>query len=355
MEKFKMKYENCRGLTGLPFFETDSEGKQVLAIDAPPIVDFHVHLAFYAFLSRPVDLYKSTPRVRHCFRLDSVPVDLSLYSGVNLKNGRRNGTFSDHINVLFTRRGPNATYTIPNLVEEMDRMGVIKSVNLPIDFPFGSHISRDHTENLVGHPRFIPFCGINPRSPRWEAEMEKCLELGARGLKIHPYAHMCPPNHPRVLRLLKRWSRTGLPVLFHTANNGLEPSVWRKWSDIELYEEPLRHFTEIPIILGHAGMTFYEKACEMARAHGNCHLEIGGQPPQNIRHMIDLIGADRLLFGTDWPFYPLILPLAKVLIATEGDIGARNKILSENAFRLYDELGLANTGGRVERPRAQSA
>lgn len=349
MKNFKMKYKNTYQLTELPWFEMNADGKPVLTLDdAPPIVDFHVHLGAHYFLSKPIDLYKSAPEVKHSFREKELGVDLEVYSGINLKNERRNGTFADHAHTVFTRNGANSTYTVPNIIEEMDRLGVIKSVVLSIDFPFPPSLSKYHLENTVGHPRFVPFCGINPNSPHWERDMQECLELGARGLKVHPYFCMMPPNHPKVLRMLGRWSRTGLPVLFHTSNNGLEPSVWRKWSDIELYEEPLKRFPGITFILGHAGMTFYEQAAAFAKAHGNTYLEIGGQPPQNIRHMIELLGNDKILFGTDWPFYPLILPLAKTLIATEDDPESRRKILSANAFRLYDELALANTGGRVD-------
>jgi len=334
-------FTNCNDLTRLPYFEMNTDGKPVLALeDAPPIVDFHTHLGSSFYLSRPIDLFRRTDAVHHCFRHDELPIDLSLYSGVNLRNTRRNGTFSDHAHTIFTNKGANATYTIPNIIEEMDRMGVEKSVVLAIDLPGGSNNSLRQAKYLQGNPRLIPFCAINVNARRWEEELEQCLAMGARGLKVHPYAQFLPPNHPKMMRLYKRWSRTGLPILFHTANNGLEPSFLRKLSDMELYEEPLKKFTEIPFILGHAGMLFYETAVEYAKAHGNTCLEIGGQPPQNIQRMIDTLGNDKILFGTDWPFYPIILPLAKALVATDKDRESRDLILSGNAFRLIRQYNL---------------
>lgn len=339
---FETHYKNCYDLTKLPFFELNEAGKLVLALkDAPPIVDFHTHLGSFYFLSRPVLLNKRTDHVDHCFRQDNLPIDLTLYSGVNLKNTRRNGTFNDHAHTVITRRGPNATYTIPNILEEMDRLGVDKSVVLAIDLPGGSQNSFHQLKHLKKHDRLIPFCAVNVNAPRWEEDVDKCIEMGAKGLKVHPYAQFLPPNHPRIMRLLRRWSETRLPVLFHTANNGLEPGLLRRLSDMELYHEPLLRFPEIPFILGHGGMLFYEQAVEFAKEHGNTYLEIGGQPPQNIRHMIDILGNDKILFGTDWPFYPLILPLAKVLVATENDPESRRKILSGNALRLIDQYHLA--------------
>jgi predicted TIM-barrel fold metal-dependent hydrolase len=52
--------------------------------------------------------------------------------------------------------------------------------------------------------------------------------------------------------------------------------------------------------------------------------------------MIHRTRGERLLFGTDWPFYHLAATLAKVLIVTDAPErrGIRNAILRENAERL---------------------
>jgi uncharacterized protein len=345
MEKYPMHYKSADALTDLPYFKRNAKGRPVLALDdAPPIIDCHIHLGFHFLFSRPNDLYRRTRRVRHSFREDSLSVDLTLYSGLNLKAERRSGTFSDHAHTVFTRHGSNDTYTIPNVLEEMDRMGIARSIVLAIDLPIASRNSQYQLEHIAHHPRLIPFCAVNALSPRWEAAMDECVEMGARGLKIHPYAQMLPPNHPRIMRLLRRWSRTGLPVLFHTAHNGLEPTFLSHLAEMEHYEEPLKKFPETLFIFGHAGMLFYEQACAMAKAHGNTYLEIGGQPPQNIRHIVELIGPDHVLFGSDWPFYPFILPLAKTLIATDGMPDVRRKILAENAGHLFEAMGLGASG-----------
>jgi predicted TIM-barrel fold metal-dependent hydrolase len=56
-----------------------------------------------------------------------------------------------------------------------------------------------------------------------------------------------------------------------------------------------------------------------------------------MRQVIEEADLDRIVFGTDWPFYHHALPLAKVLILTEGRPALRRKILHDNAARL---LGL---------------
>ena len=53
-----------------------------------------------------------------------------------------------------------------------------------------------------------------------------------------------------------------------------------------------------------------------------------------LAELIDRVGSERLLFGSDWPFYHLASSLAKVLLATEGRPDVRRAILHGNADRL---------------------
>ena len=46
--------------------------------------------------------------------------------------------------------------------------------------------------------------------------------------------------------------------------------------------------------------------------------------------------TDRLLFGTDWPFYHQAIQLAKVLLLTEDDPALRRRVLWDNAAALLD-------------------
>ena len=46
------------------------------------------------------------------------------------------------------------------------------------------------------------------------------------------------------------------------------------------------------------------------------------------------MGAERLIFGSDWPFYHLATTLAKILIVTGADTGARDAMLRHNARAL---------------------
>jgi hypothetical protein len=187
---------------------------------------------------------------------------------------------------------------------------------------------------MQGQDPLVPFIAINPLKPGWEARMDRLVAAGARGLKVHPYSEFMTSDHPLIIRMLRRWAPTGLPVLFHTAFNSIAPGFLQMLSRMESYEKALRTFPEITFILGHAGMDFYEKAVEYANTYDNVYLEIDGQPPDALARIFDSTDHGRILFGTDWPFFPIVLPLAKLLIGTQGDHTLRRKVLYENAAAL---------------------
>ena len=55
--------------------------------------------------------------------------------------------------------------------------------------------------------------------------------------------------------------------------------------------------------------------------------------------LIERVGGERLLFGSDWPFYHLAVSLAKVLIVTRDRPDRRDAILRGNALPLLNGPG----------------
>ena len=58
----------------------------------------------------------------------------------------------------------------------------------------------------------------------------------------------------------------------------------------------------------------------------------GGDP---FKMTVGATGGERMLYGTDWPFYHLAATLAKVLIVTRERPVLRDAILRRNAERLF--------------------
>ena len=140
------------------------------------------------------------------------------------------------------------------------------------------------------------------------------------------------------MALYEECERLGLIVFYHGGRAGIEPESSHPYAMPRHYEGPLRDFPKLQFILGHAGARDNAAMLDLALRYDNAWLGIHGQSITNLATMIERTGGQRLLFGTDWPFYHLGMSLAKVLVVTEGAKRAdlRRMILRENALALFE-------------------
>jgi predicted TIM-barrel fold metal-dependent hydrolase len=94
-------------------------------------------------------------------------------------------------------------------------------------------------------------------------------------------------------------------------------------------------YPRVQFLLGHAGARDVGDA--LAAAAAVPERVAGDRLPgcDAARRLMSAVGPERLLFGSDWPFYPLAATLAKVLLVTEGKPDARAAILGGNAERMF--------------------
>jgi len=170
-----------------------------------------------------------------------------------------------------------------------------------------------------------------------ERQLARQQELGIRGLKLHPMAQIVAPDDPRALRLYRRAGELGLPVLFHCGPVGIEPPHGRRLCQVERYRKAVEHCPETTFLLGHSGALQMEEALAHAQRYDNVWLEISCQSVTNVRRILAEAPPERIVFGSDWPWYHQAIPLAKLLMATVDRPELRRAVLWDNAARL---LGL---------------
>ena len=114
---------------------------------------------------------------------------------------------------------------------------------------------------------------------------------------------------------------------------------------MRFYEPALRENPKTTFVLGHSGAMQHWEAIGLYRKYSNAYMDLSCISVGQMRDVLEHCGDhDRLLFGSDWPFYHPILPLAKVLITTDGQPALRKKILYDNAARLLDKTGAGLRG-----------
>lgn len=343
-------YPGYRGLAKLPWFELDKDGNLYCNDDDVPYsIDVHCHLGMSVLFRPHLDLVAATSRVKHLLDCDATdpgcPLDLDIYI---------NGNFSDQalddLTMSTIAQGVwgspfTKTQTIPNLLREMESMRVQQAMLLPIKLglPFGDQLEQDWfaAVNAAAAEQDLHVgLSVYPGDATAVTQMRQAAARGGRIIKLHPTVQRFYPDEPALMALYAEAQALGLVVFFHGGRAGIEPESSHQFAMPRHYEAALAEYPNLQFILGHAGARDSEAMIALARRYDNAWLGIHGQSVTMLETMIQSTDSDRLLFGTDWPFYHLGASLAKVLITTEVSSRRtlRQKILRDNALRLFPGL-----------------
>lgn len=340
------RFKGYRGLSELPWFELDNAGTlRCVDESIPKAIDMHCHFGMSVLFKPDLDLQARTDRVQHLLDCDGTDpgcdLDLDIYINGNFTESDLSQLRMDSVAQGLWGSASSRTQTIPNLVDEMDATRVESAVILPIafGFPFGD----DQTEawhsaiRESNHSdRFIKGASVHPDDERAVEQLEAYASAGARVVKLHPTMQAFYPDEPRLTRIYEAAERLGMIIFFHGGRAGIEPESRHPYAMPRHYEGALANFPNLPFVIGHAGARDAEAMLEIAVRYENAWLGIHGQGITQLDRMIRRTGGERMLFGTDWPFYHLAATLAKVLLVTDenerDDI--RHAILRGNAERL---------------------
>ncbi|PIE19863.1 MAG: hypothetical protein CSA65_00625 [Proteobacteria bacterium] len=332
--RFASHYELAR----LPYFDLDEQDELVLADpDAGPVVDTHTHLALGFLGKMRVDLEAEHPRPQLYLPFDA-SLDLDVYANRNFTPELMKRMKLDLTLKSMTSGGLRATHTLPNLRREMTKLGVKLSVLLPIDLPLISDNAGAYLDvvSRKGEGRFLSFGSVHPYEPgSLAAKLDRQVALGAKGIKYHPATQMVYPDAKRGMELYRLCGERNLPVLWHCGPVGIEPPAGRRRSQVYRYEKPIAENPNTTFVLGHSGALQLDQGIALANRYPNAYLEIASQGLSGVRTIIEDAPIDRIMFGSDWPFYHQATGLAKVLLATEDAPEARRALLSANADRLF--------------------
>jgi len=322
-------------LAELPYFERGEGDRLVLAEPGlGPVVDVHTHLALTCVRHAAVDLWREHARTEHYLPVER-DLDLDIYANRNLTRHDIKRMKRDLTLAGATRSGLRRTHTAANLLREMGELGIAASVLLPIDFPCLSWNAEAYLAVAAIEPALVSLGSVHPYARDVAGRLARQKELGARGIKVHPAAQLVAPDNRRAMKLYRLCADLDLPVLWHCGPVGIEPRLARRLCQLKRYRPAVRENPHTVFILGHSGALQMEMALELALHYPNVYLDVSNQSLTSVRRIIAEAPADRVLFGSDWPFYHQAVALAKVLIATDGCPPARRRVLWENAARLF--------------------
>jgi predicted TIM-barrel fold metal-dependent hydrolase len=207
-------------------------------------------------------------------------------------------------------------------VAEFDRHGVARAAviaSLPGDEMSVASAAARHPSRLVG------FFMLHPGAPDAIARARQALDAGLRGICLFPTMQRYPLHDAQVTEVFELAAgHAAKPAVFvHCGvlsvgvrkKLGLaSPFEIRFGNPLDVQALALRYPT-VPVIIPHFGAGFFREALMAATTCPNIHLDtsssngwISYQPgltlQQVFRTALDVVGSDRLLFGTDSSYFP---------------------------------------------------
>ena len=345
------QYRGYRGLAELPWFNLDSDGKLYCSDPSVPAsIDIHCHLGMSVLFEPYLDLHIKTDRVRHLLDCDQqnpgCDLELDKYINSNFTEDALDTLESTIRSQGLWGNDYSESQTIPNLLAEMDSMRVEKTAILPIKLGlwFGDNQTetwRKAVEKPAYESRLIAGFSIHPRDSHNIEYMRAYANSKQRNtvklMKLHPTVQRFFPDEQAMMDLYAEAERLGVTVFFHGGRAGIEPESSHQFALPRHYEAVFANFPDLNIIVGHAGARDNEAMLKLAKKYSNVWMDIHGQSISRLDEMIKTLGGERLLFGTDWPFYHIGASLAKVLITTQNERPeVRKAILRDNALKVLE-------------------
>lgn len=255
-------------------------------------------------------------------------------------------------------------------VGELDASGVVRSAlmaSLPAD--------ADSVATAVArHPsRFVGFFMLDPTRDDAIACATRALDAGLRTICLFPAMHRYQLHDERVTTVFElAAARPGTAVFVHCGvlsvgirkKLGLpSPFDIRFGNPLDLHGMALR-FPQVPIVIPHFGAGMLREALMVASLCPNVLLDTSSsnswikQTPgltleQVFRTALEVVSAERLLFGTDSSFFPRgwnRAIYAQQQAALDGlgvPMGDQEMIFAGNFQRLF-RLGCRQGAGRAD-------
>jgi predicted TIM-barrel fold metal-dependent hydrolase len=225
----------------------------------------------------------------------------------------------------------------------MDRDGVEISVALNYGWSTQSlcvEINDYILESISRYPkRLIGFCSVVPSAGDAALqEVERCIKGGIKGIgELRPDIHFINKSQLEIARpLVEMIIKNNIIMLTHTSDpvGHQYPGKGKATPDI-LYALAMK-FPDLKLVCAHwgGGLPFYALMPEVKAALKNVYFDTAISPflytSQVYEQVIQLVGADKILFGTDYPVIPQSR-IIKEISSTDLPVKLKEKILGGNA------------------------
>jgi hypothetical protein len=203
------------------------------------------------------------------------------------------------------------------------------------------HAGNDRTLAFAARSggRLIPFVRLD-LSEDPIAEAVRCLDRGARGIKLHPRAQRFLLNDERLYPIFELAADRQVPILIH-GGRGLPPIADDLANCVERYPRA-------QLIVAHAGIADLAALADRLGGRQGVFFDTSVWSPLDLLGLYRLVGPEQVVYASDYPYgqqpASLLISLRTARLAQLDDHQVRD-VLAGNANRIAEG----------EPPRAPSA
>ena len=195
-----------------------------------------------------------------------------------------------------------------NMISELKSYGISK-VGISC---LSGNSTREQNDLIYNTMKEFPneiegYAFINPKDSDAINEVNLCLdEYKMNGVKFHSWKQgYHPDNRPELSKIFKEISKYNVHVEMHVGTAPLStPYIWAEWA---------KKFPNIDFLFTHIGYYEFGMSTIMAvKDLKNVWVETSGQMDVDVlKNAVKILGANRVVFGTDWPYKPVNIEIDK--------------------------------------------
>jgi len=178
--------------------------------------------------------------------------------------------------------------------------------------------------------RFVPFVRLD-LSENPIVEAVRCLDLGARGIKLHPRAQGFLLNDERLAPVFELAAERKVPILIH-GGRGLPPIADHLSRLLETYDDA-------QLIIAHGGIADLGALATRFCGRAGVFFDTSVWSPLDLLDMFRQISPEQVLFASDYPYgqepASLLIALRTARYAGLDEREVRN-MLAGSAERIAD-------------------
>jgi predicted TIM-barrel fold metal-dependent hydrolase len=269
----------------------------------------------------PIDLANELLERYAALALAELPDDTAIFDAHTHLGNDIDGMVGDRDELLQIQRAYGISRSFVFCLDEPDRRPAFSDAN---------DRSLAHAGAAPGE--LLPFVRLD-LDERPVEEATRCLDLGARGIKLHPRAQRFLPDDPRLEPVFELAAERRVPILIH-GGRGLPPIADSLAGLLDRHCPPA-------LIVAHAGIVDLAAMAENFAGRAGVFFDTSVWSPLDLLDLYRLVPPEQVVYASDYPYgrQPNSLLMAVRTARASGlDERQLRALFHDTAARIADGL-----------------